>query len=101
MICAFISTPRFAAMAMVRTNLTLPPDLLREVDALAGPRGRSAYVAGAVRRQLRHDRMRTIFDVTRGAAAGRSQWADADAVYRWARSLREDEPGPGGRSDRR
>ena len=34
-------------MALVRTNLTLPAELMAQVDALAGPRGRSAFVAEA------------------------------------------------------
>jgi hypothetical protein len=77
-------------MGMVRTNVTLPAEVLREVDELAGPRGRSTYVAEAVRARVKRDRMRRILDETRGAAVGRSQWADADEAYRWVRSLRDD-----------
>ena len=33
----------------VRTNLMLPPELVAEVDRIAGPRNRSRYVAEAVR----------------------------------------------------
>jgi Arc/MetJ-type ribon-helix-helix transcriptional regulator len=77
-------------MAMARTNLTLPEELIHEIDELAGPRGRSAYVAEAVRARLKRDRMRKILDETYGAARGHSQWEDADEVYRWVRSLRED-----------
>ncbi|MBA3435326.1 MAG: ribbon-helix-helix protein, CopG family, partial [Chloroflexi bacterium] len=29
-------------MRLTRTNVTLPEELMREVDELAGPRGRSA-----------------------------------------------------------
>jgi hypothetical protein len=77
-------------MTMVRTNVTLPAELLREIDEMAGPRGRSAYVAEAVERRLKRDRMRKVFDETYGAARDHSQWKDADEVYRWVRSLRED-----------
>jgi hypothetical protein len=35
-------------MALVRTNVTLPEDVLAQVDAVAGPRGRSAYIADVV-----------------------------------------------------
>ncbi|HEX5451816.1 MAG TPA: hypothetical protein VFW86_05450 [Candidatus Limnocylindrales bacterium] len=78
---------------MARTNLTLPAELIAEIDDYAGPRGRSAYVAEAVRVKLKRDRMQRIFDETRGAAKGTpSQWKDADDVYRWVRSLREGEP---------
>ncbi|TMB58160.1 MAG: ribbon-helix-helix protein, CopG family, partial [Chloroflexi bacterium] len=40
-------------MALARTNLTLPEELMREVDALAGPRGRSRYVAEAVAQRVK------------------------------------------------
>ena len=77
-------------MAMARTNVTLPEEMIREIDQIAGPRGRSAYVAEAVRARLKRDRMRQVFDETFGAAKGHSQWRDADEVYRWVRSLRDD-----------
>jgi hypothetical protein len=78
-------------MAMVRTNVTLPTEVIREVDALAGPRGRSAYVAEAVLARVRRDRLRRALDETYGAAAGTSGWQDADEAYRWLRALRDDE----------
>jgi hypothetical protein len=78
-------------MAMVRTNVTLPSEVLSEIDALAGPRGRSAYVAEAVLTRVKRDRMRRVFDETYGAAVGRSQWNDADEAYRWVRTLRDDQ----------
>ncbi|MFI5253849.1 MAG: hypothetical protein ACHQ15_00100 [Candidatus Limnocylindrales bacterium] len=77
-------------MALARTNLTLPIELIREVDELAGPRGRSAYVAEAVRLRLKRDHLRRTLDETYGAARGKSAWRDADEAYRWLRSLRED-----------
>ena len=46
-----------AAMSLARTNLTLPRELLSEVDAIAGPRGRSRYVAEAVAQRVRRDRL--------------------------------------------
>jgi metal-responsive CopG/Arc/MetJ family transcriptional regulator len=77
-------------MAMVRTNVTLPAEVLDEIDELAGPRGRSAYVAEAVLARVKRDRIRRALDETRGAAVGHSQWQDADEAYRWVRALRED-----------
>ena len=76
-------------MAMARTNVTLPEEMIQEIDEMAGPRGRSAYVAEAVRARLKRDRMRKVFDETYGAASGHSQWQDADEAYRWVRSLRD------------
>lgn len=76
-------------MAMTRTNVTLPEEMIREIDELAGPRGRSAYVAEAVRVRLRRDRMRRVFRENFGATRGTPEWRSSDEVYRWVRSLRE------------
>ena len=78
------------AMALVRTSVTLPAEVVSQIDELAGPRGRSAYVAEAVHARLKRDSMRRVLDETFGAAAGRSRWRDADDAYRWLRSLRDD-----------
>jgi hypothetical protein len=71
--------------------VTLPEEVLREVDEVAGPRGRSAYVADAVRARLKRDRLRRVLDETYAAAAGGTRWQDPDDAYRWARALREDD----------
>ena len=40
----------------VRTNLLLPEELVAAIDEVAGPRGRSRYVAEVLERQIRRDR---------------------------------------------
>ena len=75
-------------MALVRTNVTLPEELLRQVDRLAGPRGRSQYIADAVARRTRHDLQRIAFEETYAAmrdAPGRM--TDEEALA-FARELR-------------
>lgn len=42
---------------MGRRTVSMPQDVLAEVDSRVGARGFSAYVAEAVRLQLRHDRL--------------------------------------------
>ena len=54
-------------MALARTNLTLPEDLLREVDQIAGPRGRSRYVADAVAQRVKRDRLLRALDAAAGS----------------------------------
>jgi predicted transcriptional regulator len=54
-------------MALARTNLTLPEDLLREVDEIAGPRGRSRYVADAVAQRVKRDRLLRALDAAAGS----------------------------------
>ena len=51
------------------TNLTLPPDLVAQVDEIAGPRGRSRFVEEAVRRELRRERLREALERTYAATA--------------------------------
>lgn len=40
----------------MRVHINLDEDLVREVDDLVGPRGRSPYVAEAVREKVERDR---------------------------------------------
>ena len=54
-------------MALARTNLTLPEDLLLQVDEIAGPRGRSRYVAEAVTQRVKRDRLRRAIEQSFGS----------------------------------
>lgn len=54
-------------MALARTNLTLPEELIREVDSIAGPRGRSRYVADAVAQRVKRDRLSRAIDASAGS----------------------------------
>jgi metal-responsive CopG/Arc/MetJ family transcriptional regulator len=78
-------------MALARTNLTLPKDLMREVDKLAGPRGRSRYVAEAVALRVRRDALGAAIRETAGAMRGRPGWMSPDEVVRWVDELRSEE----------
>ena len=74
----------------VRTNLLLPKKLVEELDAAAGPRGRSRYVAEAVADKLRHDRLGRAVRQTAGvlSAAEHPEWASSDDVVTWIRERR-------------
>ena len=76
-------------MALARTNVTLPEELLRQVDELAGPRGRSRYVADAVARQVRRDRLRRAIEETAGAMVGKPGWMTPGEALAFADDLRE------------
>jgi len=77
-------------MVLARTNVTLPEDLLREVDAIAGPRGRSRYVAEAVARQVRRDRLGKAIRETAGVMVGTPGWMSPDEVIAYVNASRED-----------
>jgi metal-responsive CopG/Arc/MetJ family transcriptional regulator len=78
-------------MALARTNLTLPEDLLAEVDALAGPRGRSRYVAEAVAQRVKRDKLGKAIRETAGIMVGSPGWMSPDEVVAWVDFLRSEE----------
>jgi Arc/MetJ-type ribon-helix-helix transcriptional regulator len=81
----------------IATNLSLPRDLIREVDAVAGPRNRSAFVEDAVRTALRREQLRAAIERTAGAWKGRGPraWEEPDGVAVWVRALRTELTDPG------
>ncbi|MGH2418001.1 MAG: hypothetical protein ACRDFY_06680 [Candidatus Limnocylindria bacterium] len=76
---------------LTRTNVTLPASLLADVDRLAGPRGRSRYVAEAVAQRVRRDALGAAIRETAGAMVGREGWMSPDEVTRWIDDLRSEE----------
>jgi predicted transcriptional regulator len=78
-------------IVLARTNVTLPEELLREVDELAGPRGRSQFVADAVTWKVKRERLRRAIEETRGVAVGKPGHMTPDEAYRWVRSMREED----------
>jgi hypothetical protein len=75
-------------MVMVRTNLTLPVDLLEQIDKVAGPRGRSSYIASVVAKQVRRDLQRKVFEQTFGVMIGKPGWMNPDEALAFAKELR-------------
>jgi hypothetical protein len=65
-------------MARVRTNITLPEETLALIDEVAGPRGRSRYIADVVTRQVRRDNARMVFRKYAGALKGSTTWGRTD-----------------------
>jgi len=44
-------------MSTKRAHVLLPDDLLREIDALVGPRGRSSFLVETARQEVRRQRL--------------------------------------------
>ena len=86
---------------LVRTNVTLPADLLALVDEYSGPRGRSAYVAEALAYRVKRDRLKRAIEETAGSMVGKPGWRSADEVYRWVRSMREGDWDPWAEAEQR
>jgi hypothetical protein len=79
----------------VRTNLLLPEDLVEAVDRLAGPRGRSRYVAEAVRERLRRDERVKAIRAAAGIWKGNPLFPTDESVVEWVRELRRERTDPG------
>jgi hypothetical protein len=76
-----------------RAHILLPEDLLREIDALVGPRGRSAFLVETARKAVRRQKLLQFLE------SGKPAWQDQDHLERmagsaeWVRKLRsESEP---------
>jgi predicted transcriptional regulator len=82
------------AATLTRTNVTLPQDLLKQVDEIAGPRGRSRYVAEAVAQRVKRDRLGKAIRETAGIMVGKPGWMSPDEVVRWVDELRSEETDP-------
>ena len=78
-------------MTLLRTNLTLPEDLMSEVDEVAGPRGRSRYVADAVSQRLKRDRLRRALEASAGVFLGTQYQMSREQVTEWIENLRAEE----------
>ena len=73
--------------------MTLPADLLEQVDRLAGERGRSRYVAEAVAQRVRRDELGAAIRETAGAMRGRDGWMSPEDVVAYVDELRRDDAG--------
>ena len=78
-------------MGLARTNLTLPEELMQEVDDLAGPRGRSRYVAEAVAQRVKRDRLGKAIRETAGIMRGKPGAMTPHQVTEWVAFLRSEE----------
>jgi metal-responsive CopG/Arc/MetJ family transcriptional regulator len=78
-------------MALARTNLTLPEELMRAVDDLAGPRGRSRYVAEAVAQRVKRDRLGRAIRESAGVLQGTALEMSREQVAAWVDELRSEE----------
>jgi predicted transcriptional regulator len=75
----------------VRTNLLLPEDLVEALDHVAGPRGRSRYVAQAVRERIRRDEREAAMREAAGSWRDHPDFPTSEAVVEWVRRLRREE----------
>jgi hypothetical protein len=77
-------------MGAARAHIALPKELMAEIDAEVGPRGRSAFLAELAKKEI--NRRKLLAFLERGEVI----WKDedhpelAEGSYKWVRSLREE-----------
>jgi hypothetical protein len=74
-----------------RTHVILPEDLLSEVDALVGQRGRSAFLIEVLRQEIKRRRLLTALSHPEPAWKDEDHPELADGAEAWVRRLREDD----------
>ena len=79
----------------VRTNLLLPEDLVEQLDRVAGPRGRSRYVADAVRERLRRDERMAAIKAAAGIWRDHPLFPTDESVVEWVRAGRAEQTSSG------
>lgn len=80
-------------MPTKRAHILLPDDLLREIDSLVGPRGRSSFLVETARTEVRRQKLLQFLE-GKGPAGRESAWRESDhpelaaGADVWMRKLR-------------
>ena len=70
-----------------RAHVLLPEDLVREIDAIVGSRGRSAFLVETARNEIRRRRLLKVLESDEPAWKEANRAADSDSAS-WVRNLR-------------
>jgi hypothetical protein len=75
-------------VATQRAHVVLPAELIKEIDAAVGPRGRSAFIAEVTRAELRRRWLLDYFRSGKPAMRDEDHPEWANGVDAWLRELR-------------
>jgi hypothetical protein len=78
-------------MKAKRAHIVLPDDLLADVDALVGPRGRSAFLAQVIRDEVNRRRLLQILSNPEPVLKDEDYPEFADGSYEWVRRSRDED----------
>lgn len=84
-----------------RAHILLPEDLAREIDALVGSRGRSAFLVETAREAVRRRKLLHFLDSDEPAWNDRDHPVLARGSATWVRKLRQENEKRNGKSSRR
>jgi hypothetical protein len=77
-------------MSTKRAHIVLPMDLVKEIDEIAGSRGRSAFLVDLARREIKRRRLLRVFE------RDEPIWRDEDhpelqqGAAEWVRKMRQE-----------
>ena len=80
-----------------RAHILLPDDLLREIDALVGPRGRSSFLVETARNEVRRQKLLQVLEGEDPAWKDRDHPELSRGSAGWVRKLRKESEGRRGR----
>jgi predicted transcriptional regulator len=77
----------------IPVNLSLPEDLVRDLDVVAGPRNRSGFAEQALRRAVKREQFRIAGERYAGSlkAEDYPHWRTSEDVVAWVRMMRAEE----------
>lgn len=84
-----------------RAHILLPEELLREIDALVGPRARSAFLAETARNEVRRRRLLQFLESDLPAWKDENHPELKEGAGNWVRKLRAESETSRGRTKRK
>jgi metal-responsive CopG/Arc/MetJ family transcriptional regulator len=77
----------------IPVNLSLPEDLVRQLDEVSGSRNRSAFAEAALRRAIKREKLRLSIERTAGSlrAEDYPHWRTSADVVAWVEEMRAEE----------
>jgi hypothetical protein len=84
-----------------RAHILIPGDLLREIDALVGPRGRSAFLLETARQEVQRRKLLRFLESEHPAWKSEDHPELAAGTATWVRQLRKQSEGRGAESKHR
>jgi hypothetical protein len=84
-----------------RAHILIPGDLLREIDALVGPRGRSAFLLETAREEVQRRKLLHFLESDHPAWRAEDHPELAGGTAAWVRQLRQQSDGRGAAGKRR
>jgi Arc/MetJ-type ribon-helix-helix transcriptional regulator len=78
-------------MPRKRAHVVLPDDLLADVDALVGPRGRSAFLAEVIREAVNRRRLLQVLSSKEPVLKDEDYPEFRDGAEAWVRRMRDED----------